>query len=175
MQLQRHGIAAKLIDRVQATVLYDDGFVNFYHGFDQPVVLDRQEMRLHFERGDITLYEWVPVKMKLHGLLQNQHLQRLQDIVGNIKILSHDNSTSNKKARGRFKDILYDEHVTIEFGSSADKQSRYTQIVTAMLQDQLQWIDNRDHTRIINDNNAVESLRMAEQATVMAQSFNKVN
>ncbi len=60
----------QIIDRVQATVLYDEGAVNFYHGFDQPKILDRQEMRLQFEHGDITLYEWIPVKMRLHGLIK---------------------------------------------------------------------------------------------------------
>jgi hypothetical protein len=59
-------------------VLYKDGIVNFYHGFDQPKILDRQQMRLQFERGEITLYEWVPVKMRLHGLLTNEQLHRLK-------------------------------------------------------------------------------------------------
>ena len=63
-------INKKIIDRVQATVMYKDGSVNFYHGFDQPKILDRQEMRLQFEYGEITLYEWIPVKIKLHGFLQ---------------------------------------------------------------------------------------------------------
>src|ERR1035438_10138836 len=61
-QLQRPDVKEKIIDRVQATVLYNDGMVNFYHGFDQPKILDRQEMRLQFERGEITLNEWVDLK-----------------------------------------------------------------------------------------------------------------
>ncbi len=69
LQIQRPNIEGQVIDRVQATVMYPQGPVNFYHGFNQPKVLDRQEMRLQFDRGDITLYEWVPVKIRLHGLL----------------------------------------------------------------------------------------------------------
>jgi predicted dehydrogenase len=69
-----------IIDRVQATVLYKTGPVNFYHGFDQRKILDRQEMRLLFEWGDITLYEWVPVKMKLHGLPGAAELKRLEEL-----------------------------------------------------------------------------------------------
>ena len=46
LQMQRPGIDEKITDRVQATVLYKEGIVNFYHGFDQPKILDRQEMRL---------------------------------------------------------------------------------------------------------------------------------
>ena len=70
----------KITDRVQATVLYKDGIVNFYHGFDQPKILDRQEMRLQFERGEITFYEWVPVKMKLHGLMKDEQLEYFKRI-----------------------------------------------------------------------------------------------
>jgi len=61
VELQRPGVERKLVDRVQATVLYKEGIVNFYHGFDQPKILDRQEMRLQFEHGQITLYGWIPV------------------------------------------------------------------------------------------------------------------
>ena len=53
---------AELYDRVMAVVNYPKGPVSFYHGFDQPKILDRQEMRLQFERGDVTLHGWIPVK-----------------------------------------------------------------------------------------------------------------
>ncbi len=81
LQIRRPGTDKEITDRVQATVLYNDGIVNFYHGFDQPKILDRQEMRLQFEKGEITLYEWVPVKMKLHGLVQDEELKFLREIV----------------------------------------------------------------------------------------------
>ena len=41
-----------------------------------------------------------------------------------------------------------------------------------MLTDQWNWIKDRNHERIIDGSNAVESLRMAEQATKIAQNFN---
>lgn len=172
VQLQRPGIEKKLIDRVQATVLYHEGIVNFYHGFDQPRVLDRQEMRLQFERGEITLYEWIPVKMKLHGLLQKKDLENLEEMIGDLTLLQNDNSAENKKAKGRFTNIIYDDHVTIEYGDNSDKQSRYQQILTAMLQDQWNWIKDHNHVRVIDDSNAVESTRIAEQATKIAQYVN---
>jgi len=172
VQLQRPGIERKLIDRVQATVLYHDGIVNFYHGFDQPIVLDRQEMRLQFERGEITLYEWVPVKMKLHGLLQKKDLEKLEEMIGDLTLSHNDNFSENKKAKGRFKNIFYDDHVTIEYADNSDKQSRYQQVLTAMFQDQWNWIKDHNHVRVIDDNNAVDSTRMAEQATQIAQYFN---
>jgi hypothetical protein len=44
-------------------------------------------------------------------------------------------------------------------------------MVTAMMQDQWNWINNRNHKRIIDDSNATNSLKMAERATQIAQKF----
>ena len=171
VQLQRRGIKKELIDRVQATVLYRDGIVNFYHGFDQPTILDRQEIRLQFEKGEITLYEWVPVKMKLHGLFENDQVKKLHKLINGFSITHHTDNSANKKVKGRFTDILFDDHITIEYGNISEKQNRYGQILTAMMQDQWSWIKDRRHIRVIDDNNAVESLRIAETATSLAQKF----
>jgi len=54
----RSAPAADLEEQVQCTVRYQDGaLVNFYHGFHQPGRLDRQQFRLLFERGEVTLEE----------------------------------------------------------------------------------------------------------------------
>ena len=171
VQLQRHSVNSNLIDRVQATVLYPNGIVNFYHGFDQPIILDRQEIRLQFEKGEITLYEWIPVKMKLHGLFENDQLEKLHKLINEFSIVHH-TGTAHKKIKGRFKDIHFDDHITIEYGNVSEKQDRYKQILTAMMQDQWNWIKDRTHVRVIDDRNAVESLRIAEAATSIAQTFN---
>src|SRR5262245_42188346 len=56
-------------DQVQCTIRYGDVLVNFYHGFTQPGRMDRQELRLVFERGDVTLAEWIPVRVNIHALV----------------------------------------------------------------------------------------------------------
>jgi len=171
LQLQRSN-DERIFDRVQATVLYDKGIVNFYHGFDQPKILDRQEMRLQFERGDITLYEWIPVRIKLHGLLQREQLKDIGNMLENLSVVHHtEPSLTNQKVQGRFTEIIFNDHVTIEYGNISEKQYRYRQMLTAMLQDQWDWIKDHNHIRIIDDNNAIDSLRMAEQATEIALKF----
>ena len=171
VQLRRRGIKKELTDRVQATVLYKNGIVNFYHGFDQPTILDRQEIRLQFEKGEITLYEWVPVKMILHGLFENAPLKKLQKLINGFSISYHTHNGIDKNVKGRFTDIHFDDHITIEYGNISEKQNRYWQILTAMMQDQWSWIKDHTHVRVIDDNNAVESLRVAEAATLMSQKF----
>ena len=128
-------------------------------------------MRLLFERGEITLYEWVPVSMKLHGLFTNEQLVVLQELIGTCTIVKHPAETSARIVKGRFTEIAFDEQVTIQFGSNSDKQHRYQQLVKDMLLDQWSWIKNKNHQRIIDDTNAVESVRMAEEAHAIAQLF----
>ncbi len=173
VQLQRPDINEIIYDRVQATVLYKDGFVNFYHGFDQPKMLDRQEMRLQFEHGEITLYEWIPVRMKLHGIFTAKQLEGLKKLLVNFSIKPEQNDQlgTHGKAHGRFKEINFSDHVTIEYGNNSDKQNRYGEMLTAMITDQWNWIKDRSHIRCIDGSNAVHSLRVAAEATRMAQQF----
>ena len=162
----------KIFDRVQATVMYSGGIVNFYHGFDQAVILDRQELRLEFEKGDITLYEWVPVKMKLHGLLTTSDFATLSGLLGDFSFEpDKESSPFVQKVRGRFTDIFFNDHITINYGKASDKQSRYQQMLMAMIQDQWEWIKDRNHIRVIDASNAVSSLKMAEEATTMSQKI----
>lgn len=149
-KLERPGVPGNVVDRVQATVLYGRGAVNFYHGFDQPKILDRQEMRLQFERGDITLYEWVPVKMRLYGLLDEDGVAMLKKQPGYLQMLGG-------------------EVAEFEFGNGEQKLDRYVQLLKAMLTDQWKWIIDNRHVRIVDDKNAVNSLRTAEEATVWAK------
>jgi len=171
LQIRRKNIEKEIYDRVQASVLYDDGIVNFYHGFDQPKILDRQEMRLQFERGEITLYEWIPVRMKLHGLFTNIQLEKLKELIGPSSVSKCSNDDAAKKVKGRFTEIIFDQEVTIESGNNDEKQNRYQQMLTDMLADQWKWIKNKDHQRIITDENAIESLRMAERSRKISQRF----
>lgn len=172
LQILRPGVNKNITDRVQATVMYKDGSVNFYHGFDQPKILDRQEMRLLFEHGEITLYEWVPVKMKLHGLVKDGQLEYLKEIIGGSSVIYHNKTPrGNQTATGRFTEINFDEEITLECGNITEKQNRYQQLLISMVTDQWNWIKDHNHIRIIDGCNAVESLRMAEQATNIAQKL----
>jgi predicted dehydrogenase len=172
-ELRRPWTPEKIIDRVQATVLYPGGIVNFYHGFDQPQILDRQEMRLEFERGDITLYEWVPVKIKIYGILQPGELKTLQDIFpATATLYRHNPGSEQKEVKGRFTGIVAADLMTLDYENSLGKQNLYQQMLESMLTDQLAWIRSPDHVRVIDDNNALQSLQMAEEAGRMAKNFN---
>jgi hypothetical protein len=131
-------------------------------------VLDRQELRLQFEKGDILLSEWVPVHMVLHGILEDKVIEDVVQLTGDT-IIKRIPARDNNDVKGRFTSIRYDAEVTIASGNRAEKEKRYKEILTAMLIDQWNWIKNRNHNRMISATNAVESLRMAEQASQVAK------
>ena len=155
-------------DKVQSTVLYANGLVNFYHGFDQPKIMDRQEMRLQFERGEITLYEWVPTHLKMTAVCSAGEFVTLKEIFPNAEIEITEQFEMPKISKGRFKEIQYKHKLVLHSGGSLQKNTLYQELVTSMFRDQVTWIEDRTHIRKINEDNAVNSLRLAEQAEHMA-------
>lgn len=151
-------------DRFQATVKYEEGLVNFYHGFDQPKAMDRQEMRLLFERGEITLYEWVPTQLKMTALCNDEELKNLHDIFPTAKIDFIESYEQPRTTRGRFKEIKYKFKIKLDTRDSVQKQTLYQELVTKMFVDQIAWMKDRSHKRKIDQHNAVNSLRIAEAA-----------
>lgn len=156
-------------DKAQATVLYAGGLVNFYHGFDQPKAMDRQEMRLQFERGDITLFEWVPTRLKIHALCSNEQLEFLRNLFPTAEVDISKTGTESNKAMGRFKEIEYQHHMHLDTGDKIGKQSLYQDLVRKMFADQIGWILDPTSFRKITDDNAVTSLYLAESAETIAQ------
>ncbi len=172
LEIARGSVSPPVIDRVQAVVLYNGSPVNFYHGFNQPKVLDRQELRLQFDRGDVTLYEWVPVKIRLHGLFTKDQFEKISHHFPSASIeVIESPSGQGQHATGKFKDISYDALMTITSGDIKDKMDRYEQLVMSMLEDQWAWIRDHSHPRKIDDTNAVESLRIAEEATLQSKKY----
>jgi predicted dehydrogenase len=52
-------------DRVEALASYGQTAAHFYHGFTHSSANEQTTARLTFERGYVTLHEWVPTRMEL--------------------------------------------------------------------------------------------------------------
>ena len=154
-------------DKFQAIVQYSKGLVNFYHGFDQPKALDRQELRLQFEKGEITLYEWVPTHLKMTSLCTDEELNTLKSIFPGSEIEMLERHEKLVDTKGRFKNIQYQYKLVLKYGA-IQKMTLYKELVTAMFKDQLAWIENKSHLRKIDENNAVNSLKTANDAEGLA-------
>ena len=163
-------------DQVQATVEYGDDesgkkLVNFYHGFTQTGRMDRQEMRLLFEQGDITLYEWVPTRLVMRCAVDEITTRALMDLFPGAQL----NVTANiggkdRPLRGRHKTFDAYQQIELKFGFGDEKQHIYSEILRLMFRDQIASIFYPETHRIITEENGLNSLETAAEADKMARS-----
>lgn len=159
-------------DRVQAVTMYGGGLVNFYHGFDQPKIMDRQELRLQFEKGDITLFEWVPTKIHLNAIGTDEDILALKNIFPETDITIEELFKPVKIAKGRFKNICVQQRIKMWTQHPPGKLAVYQNLLQSMLSDQLRWLNDCNHNRVITGNNAVSSVQTAASAENMATCLN---
>jgi hypothetical protein len=155
-------------EQVYCTARYGDVPVSFYHGFTQAGRMDRQELRLLFERGDVTLREWIPTQAVVHTALDEAATHALTSIFPGARI---DVETlyppSERALRARHK--TYDAYQRITLTSApTTKMTVYGDLLRAFLTDQLAYIADSSHRRVISEDNGRESLRMSVQATDLA-------
>ncbi len=162
-------------DQVQATVEYGDEatgkkLVNFYHGFTQTGRMDRQEMRLLFERGDITLYEWVPTRLVLRCMADEETTRALTDLFPGAQLnVTANVSGKDRPLRGRHKEFDAYQQIEIRFGFDTEKQHLYSELLRLMFRDQVSGIKYPETHRIINEQNGLQSLETAMQADQLAR------
>jgi len=135
-------------EQVYCTARYGDVPVTFYHGFTQAGRMDRQELRLLFEVATRTLASIFP-----GARIDVEHLY----------------APSERTFHARHK--TYDAYQRFTLTSApATKMTVYGDLLRAMLADQLAFIAEPSHPRVITEDNGRESLRMSVRATQLAAS-----
>jgi len=159
-------------EQVQCTVRYASGaLVNFHHGFTQPSRLDRQEFRLLFEHGELTLEEWVPVRARIRAAVNEEQTRTLMDLFPGSRLdVLKSYGGRDRAARGRFKDVDISQQIELHHALGDDKQRRYCELLRALFADQLAWLRDRNHVRKVTERNGRDSLAMAEAATRLAEA-----
>ena len=161
-----------LEEQVQCSVRYGNGaLINFYHGFTQPARLERQEFRLLFERGELTLEEWVPTRLRLRAVVDEAQSRRLMQIFPDARLdVLESYAGAKRMARGRHKDFDTYQKIDLHAGMEAEKMRRYCELLRALFADQIAWIADRSHQRLITEANGRNSLAMACAATQLADT-----
>ena len=162
--------AASFEEQVQCTVRYGDSvFVNMYHGFHQVGRMDRQEMRLVFERGDVTLHGWVPTQVRIHAVANEKATRDVAELFPGARLdISEVYSPKDRLCRGRQKELDVYQKFDLTYGEGVQKMHRYGELLRAMFQDQLAWIRDKEHVRQITEENGRTSLAMALEADRVA-------
>jgi hypothetical protein len=131
--------------------------------------MDRQELRLVFERGDVTLFDWVPTRARIHALVDERQTRDLCDLFPGARLdVAVSYGGPDRACRGRGKSIDAYQLIDVSFGDGQAKAPLYGQLLRSMMQDQVAWIQDRNHRRIVTEANGRDSLSIACQADALA-------
>jgi predicted dehydrogenase len=157
-------------EHVHCTARYGDvALVDFYHGFHQAGRMDRQRLRLVFERGDLTLFDWVPTRGRIHALVDESRTRELCDLFPTARLdVSASYGGRERVCRGRGKEIDAYQIIEISFGDGQAKLPLYGRLLRSMMEDQVAWIRDRRHPRVVTEANGRDSLAMACRADALA-------
>jgi predicted dehydrogenase len=150
-------------DQVQCAVRYGEKtLVNFYHGFHQPG-------RLVFERGDLTLYDWIPTRVKIHAIASELDTRTLCELFPHARLdVTEVYPPRQRICRGRNKEIEVYQMLELSWGHDQNKMHRYGQLLRALMEDQIAWIADRNHARRVTGQNGRDSLALAVAADRLA-------
>jgi predicted dehydrogenase len=157
-------------DQVQCTARYAEGVhFNFYHGFHQPGRMDRQELRLVFELGDILLEGWVPTTLRLRAVADESQTRQVSEMLPGARIDVFTTYSPRDRAfysHGRQHDVYQQFELTWQ---GMQKMPLYCELLRRMMSDQTAWICDRSHQRKVTEQNGRDSVAMACAADALSQ------
>ena len=144
---------------------------HFEHGFHQPALLDRQEMRLVFERGEVRLFDWVATRGTLRALVDDEAAAALAALLPGATLRSTEPlAGGGRMVRGRFREWPATAVVEIDFASGGDKMAVYAAGVRDLAADQITWIRDPSHVRRLTEADSVAAVALACEADRLARS-----
>jgi len=142
---------------------------HFEHGFHQPAPLDRQEMRLVFERGEVRLFDWVPTHGTLRALVDDEAAAALTALLPRATVRPAETlSGGGRMVRGRFREWRATTIVAIEFSAGGDKMAVYAAAVRDLAADQIARIRDPGHVRRLTEADSVSAVTLACEADRLA-------
>lgn len=163
---------AGMEDRVTCLLRFDSGaVVNHYHGFDQVALMDRTDHRLVCELGDIRVDGWIPLRLTVDAVVDDDTQADLEAACAHAEIETlavYDADQGRVMGRGVQRRVRRRIRLTCE--PAADKQSVYADSVRALLADQIAYLRDRNHSRVITESNGRAALALGEAAAALAAS-----
>jgi predicted dehydrogenase len=157
-------------EHVRATVRYGSALVDFYHGFHQAGRMDRQELRLVFERGDVTLSDWVPTRARVRALVDERQTRELCDLFPGGRLdVAASYGGKDRACRGRGKAIDAHQMIDLTFGDGLGKSPLYCHLLRSLMADQVAWVRDRGHARVVTEANGRDSVAVACAADALAR------
>lgn len=151
----------------QCTVRYgSDVLINFYNGFRPAEPIERQTIRLEFERGDILLDGHVPTQLTVRALVNEHTLPALHELLPDATIATVETYRGkDRRIIGRGGVFEADQLVELRSGRDQDKMEHLGGLLRQMVSDQLRWVTEPTHTRRVTELNARNAVATAMAAT----------
>lgn len=155
-----------LVEHVNCTTLHGDQvIVNFYHGFHQATRMDRQETRVVFERGSVSLDDWVPTRLRLDAIVDEGTLEALCEMMPGAHVRrTGAYAGEERRITSRHRSYTVDRRVEITYDLGMEKPALYAHVLRELMADQLAAMRNPDHRRRITEAEGVTSLETALRA-----------
>ncbi len=156
-------------DRVTCLLKFKSGVIaNHYHSFDQPACLDRSTHRILFEKGDVTIRGWIPESITVNALINNRDLEDLKAIFpDSIATVLENFDQTNGEINGRGKTIRADKIIRLYYNSPLTKEQLYSKGIESLIIDQINFIRQKEHKRVISEENGRNALALAITASDM--------
>ncbi|GAC1474347.1 MAG: hypothetical protein NVSMB9_24550 [Isosphaeraceae bacterium] len=157
-------------EHVQCVLRYGEtSLVNFYHGFHQTGRMDRQELKLVFERGDVVLNEWIPTRGKILAIADEEGTRDLCALFPGARLdIAAGYAARDRNCQGRHQSLDVAQMINLTFGEGRNKSQLYGELLRAMMADQVAWIRDRAHRRTVTEENGRDSLALAVEADRLA-------
>jgi predicted dehydrogenase len=160
-------------ERVRCTISYPGGIsVDMSHAFTQPQRLEHTEIRLQFERGHVHLTGWIPTKFRLEGLVDDATEAELYALFPDSG-LEQVVDISRSNISGRHKVLNVTKHIVLVGGSDdAETKSRiYGELVHHLFTDQLTWVHDPTHFRLLDEQLSRDAVSLACAANRKARTI----
>ena len=157
-------------DRVTCLVRHENGMLaDHYHAFDQMFAMDRTDHRILTELGELTVEGWIPLTIRIDAAVDEAALDQLRAMCPGAQFdVMNEFSTNVRALPGRGRERTADRRVRMTYTPHEDKQSVYAQSVRELLVDQLSYLEDCQHARIVVESNGREAVALAERAAMLA-------
>jgi len=158
-------------DRVWAVVCYANGLVaTYHHAFTQPARFERTTVRLSCARGYIALYGWIPIRLVVDALVDEERLETLRDWAGGeVEVIERYAGAAAEgwAFGGPYRAVA---RVRVEKGLPEGKTAVYRASVRAGMEDLVQAVRDPRHALEVTAADGRDSLAVALAATRAAKT-----
>ncbi|MDO8588052.1 MAG: Gfo/Idh/MocA family oxidoreductase [Armatimonadota bacterium] len=156
-------------DKVLACVQYEDSTMAcFYHSFSRPGNLEETSARYVFDRGEVDVIGWIPMKLRLRGFVSDGELLRLMELFhgGDMRT----SPLARKEVVSSGVTYPVSQEITLAYVHSTDKQAEYAACARGLMADMIRSIENPNHAMRVTMEDGLESVRTAQAAAESAAS-----